>query len=69
MTAKPSSILEPTSRTRPRRGPSWAVPAALILLSLIPVIAGALRMTELAGWGIEGFSRHELDPAATRDEP
>ena len=49
MTAEPSSTLEPASRTRPRRGPSWAVPAALILLSLVPVIAGASRMTELAG--------------------
>lgn len=49
MTAKPNSALEPTGRPRQRRGPSWAVPAALILLSLIPVIAGASRMTELAG--------------------
>lgn len=49
MTAKPSSAVEPTSRPGTLRGSSWAVPAALILLSLIPVIAGGSRMTELAG--------------------
>jgi 5'-nucleotidase len=27
------------------------------------------RVAELARWGIEGFTRHELDPAATRDDP
>ena len=30
-------------------GPQWPVPTALILLSLIPVIAGAARLTELTG--------------------
>ncbi|KIS25913.1 membrane protein [Arthrobacter sp. SPG23] len=30
-----------------RSGPEWPVPAALILLSLIPVVFGALRLTEL----------------------
>lgn len=49
MTARSSGALEPTSRPGTRRGPWWTVPAALILLSLIPVIAGASRMTELAG--------------------
>lgn len=49
MSAKPSTSPGPTGRPSPRREPSWAVPAALILLSLIPVIAGASRMTELAG--------------------
>jgi hypothetical protein len=37
-------------RLGPRRtsGPSkWLVPAGLIVLSLIPVLAGALRLTEL----------------------
>ncbi|MFF2028654.1 DUF2306 domain-containing protein [Arthrobacter sp. NPDC058192] len=33
----------------PRRRAQWPVPAGLILLSLIPVIAGAARMTELTG--------------------
>jgi len=32
-----------------RPGPQWPVPTALILLSLIPVIAGAARLTELSG--------------------
>lgn len=39
---------EPASPAR-RPGPQWPVPAALILLSLIPVIAGAARLTELTG--------------------
>jgi hypothetical protein len=30
-------------------GTSWGVPAALIILSLIPVIAGSLRVLEIAG--------------------
>ncbi|WP_018775487.1 DUF2306 domain-containing protein [Arthrobacter sp. 131MFCol6.1] len=34
---------------RVRRRPQWPVPAGLILLSLIPVIAGAARLTELTG--------------------
>ena len=45
MTPRPSTSL-PSVR---RRGPQWPVPAALILLSLIPVIAGAARLTELTG--------------------
>ena len=34
---------------RVRRRPQWPVAAGLILLSLIPVIAGAVRLTELTG--------------------
>lgn len=34
-----------TTRTRPQ----WRVPAALVLLSFVPVLAGALRVAELAG--------------------
>ncbi|MGY3378368.1 uncharacterized membrane protein YozB (DUF420 family) [Arthrobacter sp. TE12231] len=34
---------------RVRRRPQWPVPAGLILLSLIPVIGGAARLTELTG--------------------
>ena len=45
MTAKPSSA-RPSAR---RQGPQWPVPTALILLSLIPVLAGAVRLTELTG--------------------
>jgi uncharacterized membrane protein len=30
-------------------GASWGVPAALVVLSLIPVIAGSLRVLEIAG--------------------
>lgn len=32
-----------------RRRPEWLVPAGLILLSLIPVLAGSARLTELMG--------------------
>lgn len=35
--------------TRVRRRRQWPVPAGLILLSLIPVLAGAARVTELTG--------------------
>ncbi|MGO4190221.1 DUF2306 domain-containing protein [Arthrobacter sp. YAF17] len=45
MTTKPSVALQAIRRP----GPQWPVPAALILLSLIPVIAGAARLTELTG--------------------
>jgi uncharacterized membrane protein len=34
--------------TRPRRT-RWLVPAGLVFLSLVPVLAGAMRLTELAG--------------------
>lgn len=36
-------------RDTPSARPAWVVPAALILLSTVPVIAGAVRVTELAG--------------------
>ena len=32
-----------------KRRTRWLVPAALILLSLVPIIAGGLRLTELTG--------------------
>jgi uncharacterized membrane protein SirB2 len=34
-------------RSRPGRRTRWLVPAALILLSLVPIIAGGLRLTQL----------------------
>jgi uncharacterized membrane protein len=41
----------PAPRRRPgvRGGSSWPVPLALVGLSLIPVIAGSLRLLEIAG--------------------
>lgn len=45
MTTRPAATRQPTMRSAPR----WPVPVALILLSLIPVIAGASRMAELTG--------------------
>ncbi len=42
-----------TSATIPRPRPNaktrWLVPAALIFLSLVPIIAGAVRLTDLTG--------------------
>jgi hypothetical protein len=40
---------ETIPRPRPKPRTPWLVPAALILLSLVPVIAGASRLTGLAG--------------------
>ena len=45
MTEKPSVALHAAKRS----GAQWPGPTALILLSLIPVIAGAARLTELTG--------------------
>jgi uncharacterized membrane protein len=41
----------PASQRRPgsRDGSSWRVPAALVALTIIPLIAGSLRLLELAG--------------------
>ncbi|MCU1532527.1 MAG: hypothetical protein JWO49_2098 [Arthrobacter sp.] len=47
MTAEPTRVPAPQHRRRA----DWLVPAALIFLSLIPTIAGAARITELAGGG------------------
>ena len=51
-----AGIHRPDSR-RVRRN-RWLVPAGLILLSLIPVIAGAVRLTELTG-GADVTPRNE----------
>jgi uncharacterized membrane protein len=37
--------------TRSAARPTWLIPAGLLLLSAIPVVAGSLRMVELAGGG------------------
>jgi hypothetical protein len=37
------------SRSRPTPRTRWLVPAALIVLSLVPLIAGAVRLTDLSG--------------------
>ncbi|MDQ1646349.1 MAG: hypothetical protein QOJ50_2533 [Cryptosporangiaceae bacterium] len=33
----------------PRTGSAWRVPAALVILSIVPVVAGSLRLLDLAG--------------------
>jgi uncharacterized membrane protein len=35
--------------TTPGTGASWRVPGALVILSIVPVVAGSLRLLELAG--------------------
>ena len=45
MTTRPAGTRQSTGRS----APGWPAPVALILLSLIPVIAGASRMAELTG--------------------
>jgi len=39
----------PTPTLRSARRPGWPVPAALVALSAIPVVAGTLRLVQLAG--------------------
>jgi hypothetical protein len=46
-----TSIATPTTRGKKR--PQWLVPTGLILLSLIPILAGAARLTELTGGAVE----------------
>ncbi|MDY7543135.1 MULTISPECIES: DUF2306 domain-containing protein [unclassified Cryobacterium] len=49
---RPTGAVPGADRTRTRaRAPrqQWLAPAALILLSLIPILAGAARLTELTG--------------------
>lgn len=43
----PTQTIRPATAPGRRSRPQWPVPAGLILLSLIPVIFGALRLTEL----------------------
>ncbi len=44
-----TQIAPTTSPSKPRRTtrPQWLIPAGLIVLSLVPVVAGAFRLTEL----------------------
>lgn len=49
MPTETTSTPTPARRRTGRARAQWPVPAALILLSLIPVLAGALRLTELTG--------------------
>lgn len=46
-----AALTRPVSQRGPgsRDGSSWRVPAALVTLTLIPLIAGTLRLLELAG--------------------
>ena len=51
LTAPAASTARPAPRgpSGRREGSSWRVPTALIALSVIPVIAGSLRLVEIAG--------------------
>jgi hypothetical protein len=50
----------PRSRPKPPRT-RWIVPAALILLSLVPIIAGASRLKDLAGGQVTPENAHFFD--------
>jgi hypothetical protein len=56
MTTDRDSILDtitsPASGNVPARSgpPAWLAPAGLVLLSLVPIAAGAARLTELTSW-------------------
>jgi uncharacterized membrane protein len=45
----PGTRPAPHRRPGPPRGSAWRVPAALVILSIVPVVAGSLRLLELAG--------------------
>jgi uncharacterized membrane protein len=45
----PSTRPAPQRRPGPPGGPAWRVPVALVILSIIPVVAGSLRLLEVAG--------------------
>lgn len=51
MTQRTVPHTRPAPQRRPgvRDGSSWRVPLALVILSLIPVVAGSLRLLEVAG--------------------
>lgn len=45
------TITSPRIRSRARRSREWLIPTSLLLLSAVPVLAGALRLTSLASGG------------------
>lgn len=45
------TITPPRTRPRARRSREWLIPTSLLLLSAVPVLAGALRLTSLASGG------------------
>ncbi|GAA1679826.1 DUF2306 domain-containing protein [Microbacterium lacus] len=45
------TITSPVTRPRARRSREWLIPTSLLLLSAVPVLAGALRLTSLASGG------------------
>jgi uncharacterized membrane protein len=49
MTGRIGTGTAPQRRSGSRDGSSWRVPAALVALGLVPVIAGSLRLVELSG--------------------
>lgn len=47
--AEPTRRPERDRKTRTAGGSTWAAPAALLVLSVIPLVAGSLRLVEIAG--------------------
>jgi hypothetical protein len=52
------------ARSRPKPRARWLVPAALILLSLVPIIAGTVRLTDLTGGQITPENARFFDSPA-----
>jgi uncharacterized membrane protein len=46
-----TTAASPATRRARRRRPEWLVPAGLIALSLVPIVAGAFRITDLTTGG------------------
>ena len=51
----------PGRAPRPSRERSWPVPLGLLLLSVIPVLAGILRLVQLAGGPVLIPADHRFD--------
>ena len=50
----------------PRPPRSWPLPVALVLLSLVPVIAGTLRLVQLLGGPAVIHADHRFDSSPAR---
>lgn len=59
ITRTPHPARASADRRTPRSGAAWLIPVGLILLTLIPIVSGSLRLTQLSGGP-------EILPAAER---
>ncbi|HEU4348417.1 MAG TPA: DUF2306 domain-containing protein, partial [Actinoplanes sp.] len=49
VTATTLSRSAPHRRPGPPGGSTWRIPAALVVLSIVPIVAGSLRLLDVAG--------------------